>query len=637
MKRFFLTVFLLFCCGKILAQDVQKIVSEILEEAAFSDDDSQEEFAQLSSEYLENLVANPLNINTCTFSDFQNIPFLSDYQIDDILNYRLEYGRFFSLGELKGIPSIPVKNLKILQHFLYVGDVEKIGQHPKLSSGKHTIMTTMKTVFEKPGQSFLLRYRYKLSNKIAWGLTSETDMGEKFSFGDKKYGFDFNSAYFKIADCGYLKKLIFGDFSVKFGEGLLYSGGFLTGKFLAGASYTANQSVLKEYTSSNENWFYRGAAAEFGFGFFKIDVFLSRNKLDANVDGENFSSLKTDGYHRTNSELENKDALTRNLAGMIFSYNYKKIKLATACQYYNYDKEYAPNDKLHFANTRNDKEGFAFSLNCNFINKKQDLKTELSFDKDLNTAFIGIWNLRPVNFLNFSMLYRNYSKKYLSFTSKSFGESSKTSNEEGVYFGAAVQPCGLVLIETWLDVFRFPWLTAKVKMPSSGYAYLGQTTFFLLRKFNVSMRYKQYRKQFLQSADGNKTNEYFRVMTKYSPEDNIIFTNFVQWSFYNGLETKEKGYAVYQNFQYSLRKTPLSFSLRYGLFSAPYDARIYAMEDDVTYSFSLPAYYNKGVRYYVNAAYQFLGRFTAQFRLSQSRYFDRSDVTELHVFLKVKL
>jgi len=43
------------------------------------------------------------------------------------------------------------------------------------------------------------------------------------------------------------------------------------------------------------------------------------------------------------------------------------------------------------------------------------------------------------------------------------------------------------------------------------------------------------------------------------------------------------------------------------------------------------------VRYYVNAAYQFLGRFTAQFRLSQSRYFDRSDVTELHVFLKVKL
>ena len=172
MKRFFLTVFLLFCCGKILAQDVQKIVSEILEEAAFSDDDSQEEFAQLSSEYLENLVANPLNINTCTFSDFQNIPFLSDYQIDDILNYRLEYGRFFSLGELKGIPSIPVKNLKILQHFLYVGDVEKIGQHPKLSSGKHTIMITMKTVFKKPGQSFLLRYRFKLSNKIAWGLTS---------------------------------------------------------------------------------------------------------------------------------------------------------------------------------------------------------------------------------------------------------------------------------------------------------------------------------------------------------------------------------------------------------------------------------------------------------------------------------
>ncbi|MBR4677743.1 MAG: helix-hairpin-helix domain-containing protein [Bacteroidales bacterium] len=637
MKRFFLSIFLLFCCGKILAQDVQKIVSEILEEAAFSDGESGDEFAQLSGEYIENLVSNPLNINTCTFSDFQNIPFLSDCQIEDILNYRMEYGRFFSLGELKGIPSIPVKNLKILQHFLYAGDVEETKQRKKLSSGTHTVMTTMKTVFEKPGQSFLIRYRYKLSDKIAWGLTSETDIGEKFSFGDKKYGFDFNSVYFRISDCGHLKKLVLGDFSVRFGEGLLYSGGFLTGKFSSGASYAANQSVLKEYTSSDENRFFRGAAAELGFGHFKADVFLSRNRLDAAVDGDSFSSLKTDGYHRTNSELQNKDALTRNLAGMILSYNYKKIKLATACQYYNYDKEYTPERKLHYANTRDDKEGFAFSFNCNYSDKKQDFKTELSFDKDLNPAFIGFWLLKPANFLNFSMLYRNYSKKYLSFTAKSVGENSKTLNEEGVCFGASVQPCGFVLLEAWLDVFRFPWLTANLKMPSSGCDFLGQTTFFLSKKFNVMMRYKQSRKQVFLSADQDKTRGYFRITTKYSTEKNLVFTNFVQWSFYNGLGMREKGYAVYQNFQYSLRKTPLSFSLRYGLFSAPYNARIYAMEDDVTYSFSLPAYYNKGVRYYVNAAYQFLGRFTAQFRLSQSRYFDRSDVTELHVFLKVKL
>ena len=150
------------------------------------------------------------------------------------------------------------------------------------------------------------------------------------------------------------------------------------------------------------------------------------------------------------------------------------------------------------------------------------------------------------------------------------------------------------------------------------------------------MRYKQSRKQIFQSADQDKTRGYFRITTKYSTEKNLVFANFVQWGFYNGLGMREKGYAVYQNLQYTLKKTPLSFSMRYGLFSAPYNARIYAMEDDVTYSFSLPAYYNKGVRYYVNAAYQFLGRFTAQFRLSQSRYFDRSDVTELHVFLKVK-
>ncbi|MBQ3657038.1 MAG: helix-hairpin-helix domain-containing protein [Bacteroidales bacterium] len=630
MRKLFLTIFFMFCFLKIFPQDVEKIVSEILEDVSDSDDENEEAFAQLSGEYLETLIANPLNVNTCSFSDLQNIPLLSDYQISDILDYRMEYGRFFSLGELKGISSIPKKDLKILQYFLYAGDIEDTKKREKLSFGTHTVMTTMKTVLEKTGESYLIRYRYKLSDKIAWGLTAENDIGEKFAFENKKYGFDFNSAFFRVSNYGHLKKLVLGDFSVKFGEGLLYSGGFFAGKSLMTTNYAANQPVIKEYTSANENWFYRGAAAELGFGFFSVAAFVCRNKLDATVDGDIFSSFKTDGYHRTIGETEKKHSVTRNLGGLILSYNYKKIKLATACQYYNYDKDYVPDDKLYLANTRHDKEGSAFSFNFNYTEKKQDLKTELAFDKDFNPAFIGIWNLRPANFLNFSFLYRNYSKKYLSFTSKAFGEDSKTSNEEGVYFGTMFQPIGFLLIETWIDVFKFPWLISSVKMPSSGYDYLCQTTFLLSRKFNISMRYKQKQKRLTK-------NEYFRTTLKYSPIENLAFTNSIQWSYFNGLDVREKGYLMYLNLKYSVRRLPLDFSLRYALFSAPYNARIYAFEDDVTYSFSSPAYYYKGVRYYALVGYNFAKRFALQFRLSQWKYFDRESKTELNVFFKVKI
>ena len=254
----------------------------------------------------------------------------------------------------------------------------------------------------------------------------------------------------------------------------------------------------------------------------------------------------------------------------------------------------------------------------------------MAFDKDFNPAFIGIWNLRPANFLNFSFLYRNYSKKYLSFTSKAFGEDSKTSNEEGVYFGTMFQPIGFLLIETWIDVFKFPWLISSVKMPSSGYDYLCQTTFLLSRKFNISMRYKQKQKRLTK-------NEYFRTTLKYSPIENLAFTNSIQWSYFNGLDVREKGYLMYLNLKYSVRRLPLDFSLRYALFSAPYNARIYAFEDDVTYSFSSPAYYYKGVRYYALVGYNFAKRFALQFRLSQWKYFDRESKTELNVFFKVKI
>lgn len=665
MRRILLIVFCLSCFKiSFSQQDVREIIDEIIETSADGEEEESENETQINAEELEYLISNPINLNNCTFSDLQTIPFLTDYQINEILDYRMEYGRFYTLGELKGL-NISTKELKILRHLVFAGEPLEQKSKIKLSYGHHTVMTTIKTVFEEPKgyktgasgktpfeggrQAYLIKYRYKLSDKVSWGLTAEKDMGEKISFGEKKYGFDFNSAFVKIANFGHLEKLIIGDFSVKFGEGLLFSQGFMTGKFIAGSNFGSTQSILKEYTSANENSFYRGAAATTGIKHLKITALISRNKLDASSDETTFQTLKNDGYHRTESEISKKNSVTRTIAGMILCYCYKKTNLSAACQYYNYDKTYIPDDKLCYANTRNEKEGTAFSFSYSYTDKKQNLKTELAFDRDLNHAFIGTWTLRPTNFLNFSFLYRNYSKKYLSLTARAFGENTKVSNEEGCYFGTYFQPLRFLLIETWLDVFRFPWLTTYVKMPSSGYDFLCQTTWYLSKKCNILMRYKQKRKQTAEAENAFKKNEYFRTITKYSLSENTVLSSAVQWSFYNAQNVKENGYMIYQNVQHSFKKVPLSFAVRYALFSAPYNARIYAYENDVSYSFSFPAYYYKGSRYYITAGYSFFKRFTIQMRFSRTKYFDRETIgsgngfiddnkkNELHLFFKAKL
>jgi hypothetical protein len=51
-----------------------------------------------------------------------------------------------------------------------------------------------------------------------------------------------------------------------------------------------------------------------------------------------------------------------------------------------------------------------------------------------------------------------------------------------------------------------------------------------------------------------------------------------------------------------------------------YNSRIYAYENDVLYSFSIPAFFDKGFRYYFNASYVAGKQLTFWLRLSQTRY-----------------
>ena len=57
-----------------------------------------------------------------------------------------------------------------------------------------------------------------------------------------------------------------------------------------------------------------------------------------------------------------------------------------------------------------------------------------------------------------------------------------------------------------------------------------------------------------------------------------------------------------------------------------YDSRLYAYENDVLYSFSIPVFYDKGYRYYFNLNYDFSKKISCWFRLAQTIYKDKTSV-----------
>jgi hypothetical protein len=55
-----------------------------------------------------------------------------------------------------------------------------------------------------------------------------------------------------------------------------------------------------------------------------------------------------------------------------------------------------------------------------------------------------------------------------------------------------------------------------------------------------------------------------------------------------------------------------------------YDSRIYAYESDVLYSFSIPGFFDKGYRYYLNISYHSGEKLTLWIRLAQTRYLNKT-------------
>jgi hypothetical protein len=84
---------------------------------------------------------------------------------------------------------------------------------------------------------------------------------------------------------------------------------------------------------------------------------------------------------------------------------------------------------------------------------------------------------------------------------------------------------------------------------------------------------------------------------------------------------KENGFLTFFDFLYKPLLKPFSGNLRLQYFETDsYNSRLYAFENDVLYSFSIPVFYGKGYRYYVNVNYDISKKISIWMRWAQSIY-----------------
>ena len=87
----------------------------------------------------------------------------------------------------------------------------------------------------------------------------------------------------------------------------------------------------------------------------------------------------------------------------------------------------------------------------------------------------------------------------------------------------------------------------------------------------------------------------------------------------NEINDLQKGFVIYQDVLFKPIDFPLSFTTRLALFDTDgFAARYYSYENNLLYTFSIPPYYNKGSRWYINLRYRGIRNVTLECRIAQT-------------------
>ena len=119
-----------------------------------------------------------------------------------------------------------------------------------------------------------------------------------------------------------------------------------------------------------------------------------------------------------------------------------------------------------------------------------------------------------------------------------------------------------------------------------------------------------------------------RTQINYALSKEITLRNRVEMVWFdkkgNGAQTGFLSYADIL-FKPSRKKYSGNFRLQY-FETEGYDSRLYAFESDVLFSYSIPVFYGKGVRYYVNCNYDVNKKLSLWIRASQTIYSGQTSI-----------
>jgi len=647
MPLFRCLILLAIVSSSVWAQDststkVRDQLEETFEESDLEDDEAGEQLIQ----FLQELESNPVNINTADINELLQIPGITFITARSIIAYR-ENKTFEEINEVLQVSGIGNVTFQKISPYITVGSsssrFRNLYSNPKywLDNSKTEVISRFQQIvenqngFSRPdsaggyvGNASKYYQRIKIQSKhLSLNITQEKDAGESLK---GPADFDFNSAHLALVDNGKLKKLIIGDYSVSFGQGLvLWSGGaFGKGREVI-KTIGRNERGLRPYTSAQETNYFRGIAATVGDKN-ELSVFYSKIPRTASIVGENAVSFpSSSGFHRTLNEIDRRYNLDQQTLGGRFKLNTKVGLFGVSGYSTEFNSEVIRRSSISAQNDFSGTRNSVFGIDYRAIIGRSLIIGEMA--RSDNSEFAGIFGIETSVGENteLAILYRNYGSKYVSILGDGFGEASGIpQNERGFYVGLK-HSLSKYTISTYFDQYFFDAPSGGLLAPSSGVDILGmvEATFSRALSGYILIRNESKEDVFDAISDNGReveinsaeTRSSYRIQIQHQPTRNYRTRTRVEWVRYLAPNSEaENGFLVYQDVRLNLSKKVL-IDARFSLFDTDsFNARVYQFENDLRYVLTNVALNDKGQRWYFVVKYNATERIEFSAKLSQT-------------------
>lgn len=638
-----LTFFILFISLKGFGQTINRpeihLDDFILKIAPIQTEDANYEDVY---ENLFTIYQNPLDLNKADIADLRALFFLTESQINAILNHKKLFGNFLSIYELQAVEGLSMEDIRSLLPFIQVRNgisTTRLSNFTKKAVEHYLVLRADQTLEASAGfkenkfagspQRYYTRYRMSHSKDFSIGFVSEKDAGEKNFL-------DYYNFHVQVQNKGIVKNLVVGDYLMQFGQGMIFSAGFAAGKGSEPVYTTRRSNVgIRPYNSVVENGSFRGIANTIKNGNFEITTMAAFNRRDASVDlneetqEDFFSSILSAGFHRTETEIANKNAIREtNLGGNIL-YKLDHLQVGFSVLHTSFDKTFQKRELLYnryeFVGNRNTVMGPNLSLSWQNFNFFGEAARSSSGGFGYITGLVGSLGLK----VEWALNLRNYQSNFHTFYGFSFAEGSRTINEKGIYNGLKYIIKKGLEVSAFYDSYSFPWLKYRVNGPSVGHDYQVRILYKPNKIFSQYIVFHKETKE--RNASGSKAVTHKLLETN---RNNLVLgTDYIYNSWlrlqtkvqYNGFEientSKSNGYAFIQDIETKIKRCQIKGRLAY-FNTDSYDSRIYAYENDVLYAVSFPAYNGKGWRYYLIGKMPISRNLDAWIRIAQTNVND---------------